>query len=1153
MSQFAFLQPEFAPVFAHARRAEELALSDPRGACFYARFALETAVKWMYRSDKSLRSPYDDALAALIFEPTFRELVGSGLVTKAKIIKDLGNRAVHDTRAVSPKAAGTAVRELFHFSYWLVRTYARNAKPEAGLQFSAEAMPKTAQVEAINLAKLQEIARRYVEKTKADSETEAARIKTEDDRTALEAEIERLRGEIAAVKAANQTVDDTHDYSEAETRDAFIDLLLFEAGWPLDQERDREFPVQGMPNNTGEGFVDYVLWGDDGKPLAVIEAKRTRRDARVGQQQAKLYADCLEAQFGQRPVIFYTNGYEHWLWDDTNYPPREVHGFLKKDELMLLLQRRGTRKSLQDVEIDGAVAGRFYQTRAIRRIDEAFEKDKLRKSLLVMATGSGKTRTVIALIDQLMRANWVKRALFLADRVALVRQAGNAFKAHLPHVAPVNLISDKATEGRVYVSTYPTMVGLIDEVQNGIRRFGPGHFDLIVIDEAHRSVYRKYKAIFDYFDSLLVGLTATPRDEIDRDTYALFELERGVPTDSYDLEEAVADGFLVPPKAVSVPLKFQREGIRYDDLPEDEKEQWDALEWSEEGGRPDQVDASDINKWLFNEDTVDKVLAHVMTNGLKIDEGDRLGKTIIFAKNHNHAVFIQERFDANYPHLKGHFARVIDFKTEYAQSLIDDFSEPGKDPHIAISVDMLDTGVDVPEVVNLVFFKIIRSKTKFWQMIGRGTRLCPDLFGPGRHKEEFLVFDFCQNFEYFNQNPDQSEGVQGASLGKRLFVARVDLIGAIDAMLAETGTTTGFESPQAPFEGEGDDEPGETVAGGLDALRDALTARLYDEVTAMNLDNFIVRPKRKFVETFQEKVAWLNLTPDARLKLADHVAGLPSAYKDDDLAARQFDYLILQSQLAILNSDPTFERFQARVMEVASSLERLANVPMVAAQMPLILEVQGNDYWQDITPEILETLRRRLRKLVQLIEPGSRTIVYTDFEDEIGAAIDIEMPSITTGTDKARFVMKVRHFLEQHGDHISLQKLRRNEQLTAQDLGELERIFVEEAVGTEEDLERIRADGGLGLFVRTLVGLDREAAKAMLSDFIEGRPLTANQIEFTDLIIDHLTERGVLEPGRLYESPFTYLNDQGVSGLFPPADVRQLVQLLEKVKERTAA
>ncbi|WP_244500454.1 DEAD/DEAH box helicase family protein [Methyloceanibacter methanicus] len=620
MSQFSFLQSDFSPVFDHARKAEVAALNDPRAACFYARLALETAVKWMYAHDAALRQPYNDTLSALIHEGSFRALVGSALVTKARIIKDLGNRAVHDTRPVAAQAATTTLRELFHFSYWLVRTYARGIKPNPGVQFAPGDLPKTTQVEETTLARLQTIAKDYADKEQAQAEAESARIQTEEQRAELETQIAKLKAEIAAVRNANEAATDTHDYSEAQTRDAFIDLLLHESGWPLDQERDREFPVAGMPNNTGEGFVDYVLWGDDGKPLALVEAKRTKRDARVGQQQAKLYADCLEKQFGRRPVIFYTNGYEHWMWDDESYPPRSVQGFLKKDELELLIQRRTARKSLAAVNIDGDIVERHYQHRAIRRVGEAFEKNCQRKALLVMATGAGKTRTVIALIDQLMRANLVKRALFLADRVALVNQAVNAFKAHLPHVAPVNLVTDKSTEGRVYVSTYPTMVGLIDEMQNGVRRFGPGHFDLIVIDEAHRSVYRKYRAIFDYFDSYLVGLTATPRDEIDRDTYGLFELERGVPTDSYDLDKAVADGYLVPPEAVSVPLKFQRQGIKYDDLPEDEKEEWDALEWSEDGTVPDSVDAAAVNKWLFNADTVDKVLEHVVTHGLKVNE-----------------------------------------------------------------------------------------------------------------------------------------------------------------------------------------------------------------------------------------------------------------------------------------------------------------------------------------------------------------------------------------------------------------------------------------------------------------------------------------------------------------------------------------------------
>jgi type I restriction enzyme R subunit len=1137
MSQFIFLQAEFAPLFAHAKQAEMLALSDPRAACFYARLAVETAVKWLYVSDKSLREPYEKTLSALLYEPTFKQLVGYPLFTKTKIIKDLGNRAVHELRPVKQQAAVDALRELFHFCYWLVRTYAKGAKPEAGIQFDPTALPQIQTVEVATLAKLKALEQQLQQEEKARREQEKQRLQDEAEREKLEAENRQMKAEIAAIKKANERLPDTHDYNETQTRDIFIDLLLQEAGWSLDHPRDREFPVTGMPNNTGEGFVDYVLWGNDGKPLALVEAKRTRRDAREGQQQAKLYADCLEKAYGIRPVIFYTNGYQHWLWDDAMYPPRMVQGFLKKDELALLHQRRETRKPLATVSIDTDIAGRYYQTRAIRRVGETFEKDHLRKALLVMATGSGKTRTVIALADQLMRANWAKRVLFLADRVALVKQATNAFKKHLPHASPVNLLTDKDKEGRVFVSTYPTMISLIDEMQNGVRRFGSGHFDLIIIDEAHRSVYQKYRAIFEYFDAHLVGLTATPKHEIDRDTYSLFELQKGVPTDEYDLDVAVSDGFLVPFQPMSVPLKFPQEGIKYDDLSDDEKAEWDALEWDEEGNVPEKVDAPSINKWLFNTDTVDKVLEHLMLNGHKVESGNRLGKTIIFAKNHKHAVFIQERFDAHYPYYKGEFARVIDFKTEYAQSLIDDFSwtdtkikpRPSKAPHIAISVDMLDTGIDVPEVLNLVFFKTVRSKTKFWQMIGRGTRTCEHLFAPNQHKQDFCIFDFCKNFEFFSQNPDLKESASSPSLNQRLFTSRVELIGEIQQTKTQDNT--------------------------LQPLYTSIEDRLYDEVAGMKLDNFIVRPKRHYVEKYQDKTVWKSLSDTERHELTEHLAGLPSETTENgELEAKQFDYLMLRLQLALLKAEPAFAKLQLKVQTIASKLETLTNIPMVAAEMALILELQTDEFWQDITLPMLEDVRCRLRKLMKLIEVGSQPIVYTNFEDEIGTATLIEMPLGNNGTDKAKFLAKVRHFLKQHNNHLTIQKVKRNEQLTPVDLSELERIFIEEAGATSTDIEQIRQEnGGLGLFIRSLVGLDREAAKKALASFMEGRPFNANQIEFVDMIIDHLTEKGIMEPKALYESPFTDFDDMGISGLFQEDEVKHLINLLNDIRRRVAA
>ena len=1137
MSHFAFLQREWPDIYDATARAERAVNFDPRTSCFYARRSLELAVGWAYKHDASLKLPYEDKISALIHDPSFKLVAGEAVFSKARVINTLGNRAVHGARAIPVDDAVTAVRELFHLAYWFARTYARAERPSPDLQFDPEKLPKPDPSKSKQTAEQL----RQLEASLKERDEKLATILA--DRSALDEELERLRAEVAEAKKAAAAVPDTHNYSEAETRDAFIDLLLKEAGWPLDQERDREFEVAAMPNKEGKGFVDYVLWGDDGKPLGLVEAKRTRRDSRVGQQQAKLYADCLEKKFGQRPVIFYSNGYEHWIWDDASYPPRAVQGFYKKGELELLVRRRESRKALASAEISNTIVERFYQTRAIRRVAESFEKDHDRKALLVMATGAGKTRTVIALAELLMRCNWAKRVLFLADRVALVNQAVNAFKQHLPEAAPVNLVTEKDTEGRIFVSTYPTMMGLIDETRDGQRRFGVGHFDLVIIDEAHRSVFQKYRAIFDYFDSLLVGLTATPKDEVDRNTYGLFDLEDGVPTDAYPLEEAVADGFLVPAKAVSVPLKFQREGIKYDDLTEDDKDQWDALEWSEDGNVPDRVEAEAVNQWLFNTDTVDKVLAHVMTRGLTVAGGDRLGKTIVFAKNQDHARFIEERFNKNYPHFKGDFARVITFETEYAQSLIDNFSNKSKFPHIAISVDMLDTGIDVPEVVNLVFFKLVRSKTKFWQMVGRGTRLCKDLFGPGQDKQFFYIFDYCQNLEYFNQNPEATEGSSGVSLAKRLFVTRLELVGALDEQLAA----------HAPLEVH-EDSPGIADPKTDAQVQHSVLALLHKEVAAMNLDNFLVRPKRRLIEKYARPEAWGALSKDGMRDLAEQVAGLPTELPAEDEEAKRFDLLLLRLQLSVLHKEPSFERLRDQVKALAGLLEEKATIPMVNAQMAIIEEIQSDEWWRDVTVPMLERVRRRLRELIKLIERKQRKTVYTDFEDVMGPESEIALAGLADGADYVRFKAKARDFLRAHQDHIAIHKLRMNKQLTSADLAELERMLAESGVGANGDLQRAKQEAaGLGLFVRSLIGLEREAAKAAMAGFMAGKQQNASQIEFVNLIVDHLTVQGVLEAGRLYETPFTFVAARGPEDLFSSQELDALFAALEQVRAAATA
>ena len=1098
-ANFAFLDQEFPSVAESASFAEQHVCGDPRASCFRSRYALERLLAGVYKRDKTLKPPATTSLDAYLHEPAFRELVPEAVWQKAEYVRRAGNVAVHGKKQPTPEVAMDILRELYHVLYWAGRTYLREgAENLQGKTFDESLVPKVDPVGTPASAEALETLKTQLDAAQAG-------------RKEIESELEELRERFAAIKAENEAVPETHDWNEEKTRRLLIDLALQRAGWSLGGAQDREYEVTGMPTNKGIGYADYVLWGDDGKPLAVVEAKKTSVDPDAGRQQAKLYADCLEKMHGQRPIIFYTNGYKTRLWDDLFYPPREVAGFYKKEELAALILRRSQREALDVARVKDAIADRYYQKRAIGSIGEQFAHGR-RKALLVMATGTGKTRTAIALVDLLQRAGWVKRALFLADRNALVNQAVAAFKQLLPESSPVNLVTEKDTAGRVYVSTYPTIMGLIDETKGGEARFGVGHFDLVIIDEAHRSVYQKYGAIFRYFDSLLVGLTATPREQVDWNTYALFDLEPGVPTDAYELETAVADGFLVPPRAQQVDLKFPREGIDYDSLSDEEKEQWESLDWGDDvepGALPDRVNASAINSWLFNKDTVDKVLQYLMEHGHKVEGGDRLAMTILFARNHEHAKFIEERFNHHYPQHKGHFARIIDHYAKYPQSLLDDFSQKDKMPHLAISVDMLDTGIDIPEVANLVFFKPVYSKIKFWQMIGRGTRLCPELFGPEDDKQDFRVFDFCFNFDFFRENPDGIEAGGVVPLGSRLFRARVQLLGHVQATPALDPDT---------------------------ALAGLLSAGLHAEVAGMNRENFIVRMHLEAVDRFRERTAWDHLGDRDREVLQREVAGLPSEIETDDIESRVFDLTALRMQLALAEGDEAvFESHRRRMVEIAMLLEEKDAIPAVKTQLAYLASMQESGFWEGIDLNSLEELRLRLRGLIPFIDKRKRKIVFTDFQDEVMAVradADLAMPKMTG----AEYEKKVKSYLSSHLDHLVVHRLRTNQPLTPTDLKGLETTLVE--IGEKDGamllsglLARSEAPS-LAHFVRSLVGLDRSAAQSAFATFLNDQSLTPPQIRFVEMVIEQLTARGVMDASALYEPPFSHVHVGGPDALF---------------------
>ena len=1180
-SNFAFMQlwPALDELQARAKNAEAHIQSDPRIAGFYARNAVELMVETVFDIDKWLNRPRHDAtLMSLIHDAEFKKNLRHDLFPKLKLIIKIGNEAVHGKSALPQRAALQAVKELHHVLYWFVRTYTPDLDRKAFTvsAFDEALIPQKIAIDSgiaakalSSIKKVKELEKQLEEKDNSKRQAQALQLKENDE---LRAQNQTLLAQIEQAKQNANQAQDSHDYNETETRDYLIDALLHEAGWPISNKRDREYPVSTMPLSTanpkGNGFVDYVLWGDDGTALAVVEAKRTNRRAEDGQQQAKLYADCLEKECGVRPVIFYSNGYETWLWDDADYPPRQVQGFYTKAELALMIKRRVDRKAFftdeqgqacgLNVTIDNDITNRYYQKAAITHILQHFETEHGRKALLVMATGTGKTRTVISLVDLLLKNDWVKNVLFLADRNALLSQAKKDFVKLTPRISCSLLDSSQSKDkidSRLYFSTYPTMKNLLDRGPQE-RPFGVGHFDLIIVDEAHRSVYAKYRQIFDYFDGLLVGLTATPKDEVEKNTYDIFELQNGMPTYAYEDAKAYAEKYLVPPTKISVVTKFIREGIKFSELSDDEQKEWEDSEALEDR---EEILPSEVNTFLFNEDTAEKMFAQLMDKGpdggIHVEGGDVIGKTIIFAANNDHAVFLEKVFNKNYPKWAGKLARVITFKETYAQSLIDElrgdenerkeFDPNNPTCRIAISVDMLDTGIDVPEAVNLVLFKVIRSKVKFTQMLGRGTRLCENLFGPSRHKEHdkttFKVFDYCQNFEYFDANPEGMPVGVAKPITQQVFEKRVLLSTLLNSQLHNDEYINAHPEDVERLNG----------------LNTYQLDMLHHQVSGMNLDNFIVRPKRKAVEPFLAREHWDNIDDAKFTALESNVSQLPTeadAFNADEQAnnlSNRFDNLVLTMQLGLLEKGSIPDKARERIMEFAQQLEAKTTIPAVQAQLPLIQDVQTIEFWLDIHLVTLEDMRRRLRNLMFALDKDKKEIVYTNFEDEVQGVLEVTATYSLPGINLAQYRKKTELYIQDHQDQITIQKLKRNKPITQADLDVLEGLLLD-ASGMSDVKEyrgKVLEDKPLGTFIRELVGLDMNAAKEAFSDFLDEGIYNAEQISFVNKVIDYLMANGILEMAHIFEPPFTDAHSESAYGFF---DEGKVVELFKRIREVNA-
>ena len=1051
--------------------AEKSYQMDTNTCILNCRRAMEMAIKWMYSIDMELHMPYKDSLGTLMYDDTFRAILTDDIWNRLEFIRKEGNLAAHNEKPKSKNEAKLCLYNLFCFVDFLYYTYSydyEERKYDASLLEQETKEKIDVQISDIDLKQL-------IEENKA-----------------LKEELSKRRTE------KQPYVSKPMELTEYQTRKAYIDELLRDAGWVENRDWINEVQLEGMPNKSEVGFADYVLYDDMHKPLAVVEAKKTCVDVAKGRQQAKLYADILEKEYQRRPVIFLTNGFETRIIDN-QYPERKVSSIYSKRDLEKYFNLINTRGHLRFISVNKNIAGRYYQEEAIKAVCEDFDRKNRRKSLLVMATGSGKTRTVIGLVDVLLQEGWIKNVLFLADRNSLVTQAKRSFVNMLPELSATNLVEDKENyNAHAVFSTYQTMMGCIDTVKEDDKKlFTCGHFDLIICDEAHRSIYNKYKDIFTYFDSPIVGLTATPKDEIDKNTYEMFELENGVPTYGYELSQAVKDGYLVDFLSVETELKFITDGITYDQLSEEEKQEYEDTFSDENGNIPAKIESSALNSWVFNEDTIKKVFRTLFEHGIKINYGSMIGKTIIFAKNHLHAERIFEVFNKTYPELNG-YAKVIDNYTNYAQSAIDEFSEGNKLPQIAISVDMLDTGIDVPKVVNLVFFKKVMSKAKFWQMIGRGTRLCPGLID-GEDKSKFYIFDFCGNFEFFRMNKEKVSSNMMA-VQSAIFNLKFQMVFKLQDINYQTDS--------------------------LKQWRTTLIKELVSKVQELDRTRFDVKQHIKYVDKYSNPDEYNVLTYEDCLDVKNELVSLIKP-DEDEINAVRFDALMYGIELAYLEGK-NYLKGKTDLINKTIAISSIANIPAIQVQAELIDKILHTEYLYDANINDFEYIRKSLRDLIKYIPKGKKSY-DTHFEDDI---LSVEWnESNLDQTNLQNYKEKIEYYIKQHvADTKAISKLKENQPLSKDDIKDLEEIIWNQ-IGTKQDYYSEFGDKPLGEFVREIVGLDMNAAKEAFSKYLDETVLNRNQIYFVNQIIEYVVRNGVMKDmSVLQESPFT---DKGtVADLF---------------------
>ena len=1089
---FAYLKdaPDFAQLYTYCCEAEEFALSKPNISVTSARKAMEFIVKMIYsavggeiQGKTVFEMSTDYAFTSYLNDPV--------LLNSIHFIRKMGNIAVHDGTLTADEAV--KVLEELHFLvgeicilWQLVPDYPEFEKPT--LQAPVSSKPAESPKAKVEVAP--ELCARYAE---------------------------RMRTTRFAV---------AHDRDENENKKLFLYASLREAGWPVVNRANIALPGAAAVNcllDSGDS-VDYILYGRDNKPLAIIEQTATTQNLVEGRTKGIDKANQLAAKYGYKPVVYYTNGYYIYCIDQLGYPPRRVFNFHSIEELELLKLRRTLRQEITNPAIDDNITNRDYQKNAIRSVCKAFTAMR-RRSLLVMATGTGKTRVSISCVDVLMKANWVKNVLFLADRTSLVRQAHKNFNKLLPNVTTSLYTGgslNRDANARVIFSTYQTMINLVND---DTREFGVGRFDLIIIDEAHRSIFKKYGALFNYFDALMIGLTATPRCEENKSTYDTFQLENGKPDFAYELEQAIQDKYLVGFSVEDKTTDKMRRGIRYDDLTEAEKASFedafaddDSIDFT-----GTEIPGSKLGKAIINLGTIDAVLNDLMKNGLKIDGGDTLGKTIIFAASHIQAEKIVERFQKIYPQLGMDFCKLIDSHVEGNLTLIEQFEVRGGMPQIAVSVDMMDTGIDVPDVVNLLFFKQVRSKIKFLQMIGRGTRLSADLFGPGLDKQGFLIFDYYDNFRYFSTTGTWST-VEGSGTTNNIIPQTVMLnrqrLGILMNLQQEKALCA-FDA----------------------AYRDELKAHFISETRGLNNDDIAVQYNMAYVSKYRTAEIWDNLTDRQVAEIEEHILPLFSSEKTP-VKVKSFDNLIYVIEKEYPRREKEgkdarkirngFKNVDSELTKRMNALLKLKTIPAIVEKTDLITAMLGGAYLLDhFSLERAEDARKALRNLMSYLpdKQGYALIDVIDWvENEEKPDFDYDKP----------YPQKAQEFLDS-SNLPSLAKLRNLDPLTADEKSELKAIFASQ-LGTEAEFNAWTGGMALLPFLRLQVGISDGAIQTKFGSFLNAQTLNPLQLNYCQQIVDYARKNGDISTKVLLkESPFC---DMDVTQIFG-ANIGYIKQLID--------